>query len=53
MVRMTKGVGKAFRVGIAVLVFGLPLAVGAAAVIGYGFYEGYRRCSARLRQRHS
>ena len=36
-------VEKAARAAAAIVVFGIPLAVGTATVIGYGAYHLYRR----------
>ncbi len=38
---------KALRGLTAVVVFGLPLAVGAAGVAGYGLYKVYRRLKGK------
>jgi hypothetical protein len=38
---------KAFRTATALVVFGVPLAVGASALIGYGAYHAYKRITGR------
>lgn len=38
---------KAFRAATAVVVFGVPLLVGTAAVLGYGVYKAYKGITDR------
>ena len=38
---------KAFRAITAIVVFGIPLVTGTAAVLGYGVYKAYKRMAGR------
>jgi hypothetical protein len=38
---------KAFRAITAIVVFGIPLVTGTAAVVGYGAYKAYKRVTDR------
>jgi len=40
---------KVFRVMATVVVFGIPLITGAAALIGYGAHQVYKRISGKRR----
>jgi hypothetical protein len=43
--------GKAVRGSIALLVFGVPLVAGTAALLGYGAYNAYKRWGQILPKR--
>ncbi len=38
---------KAFRAATAIVVFGIPLLTGTAAVLGYGVYRAYKRIAGQ------